>query len=321
MKIHLLIGAAALFLCISLAQSLAATRSCTEDERAAADARLLALLDDATLRRKLIKQHLKFGMPTPTGPVAHERILVQDGYVMNHDDDLRTATWVGYRLTAQDQENAEGQDRVNCFRRDPRIVAGAAAFPADYVEPRYDQGHLANDADLKDDLVDQINTYVMSNMSPQECRFNRGIWLSLESLTRVWAKEYGTVHVMSGAIFDRDDDHVRDEDADALRMRSNAGKRRVAVPSHYFKIILRQDGDEIHAIAFLLKQTRRAHGVRWAEVRPDIERAIATIEEIEDKSDLALLPALARSSIRQSDDGHDWAMERNAANLESGCGN
>jgi endonuclease G, mitochondrial len=101
---------------------------------------------------------------------------------MSHDDDLRTALWVGYRLTAQDQTDAEGQDRVNCFRKDPRISFDSAATPADYREPRFDQGHMTNHADLKDELLDQINTYVLSNMSPQECKFNRGIWLSLESL-------------------------------------------------------------------------------------------------------------------------------------------
>src|SRR5690349_21216006 len=96
----------------------------------------------------------------------------------------------------------------------------------------------------------------MSNMSPQECRFNRGIWLSLESLSRVWAIEYGTIYITSGAIFDRDDDKVRDNDAESRRMTSNAGKKRVAVPSHYYKIILRKDGESFRSIAFFRIQRR-----------------------------------------------------------------
>lgn len=319
MNIHLIAGAVALSFAVAVAHAHAEARSCTEDEKADADARLLKISGDASLQNQLVEQHLKFGAPTPTGPVENDRMLVQDGYVMNHDDDLRTSTWVGYRLTAEDQENAEGQDRVNCFRRDPRIPSKSAANPADYKEPRFDQGHLTNDADLKDDLTDQINTYVMSNMSPQECRFNRGIWLSLESLTRVWATEYGTVYVTSGAIFDRDDDNNRDDDADAVLMKSNSGKKRVAVPSHYYKIILRQEGEEIHSVAFLLKHTRTAHGVKWSDVRPDVEKTLTTIEEIEDKSDLALFPDLDRNTLTQSSEGEGWVMDRNATNLESGC--
>lgn len=320
MKRYWIALALLLLFAVGMGSAHAATRSCTDEEEAKANERLQEIVDDANLQEKLIRQHLKFGIPTATGPVANERILVQDGYVTNHDDDLRTALWVGYRLTAEDQRNADGEDRVNCFRRDPRIPSKSAANPADYSEPRYDQGHLANDADLKDDLVDQINSYVMSNMSPQECRFNRGIWLSLESLTRVWASEYDTVYVTSGAIFDRDNDDVRDDDADAVLMKSNSGKKRVAVPSHYYKVILRKDGDEFRSIAFLLQHTRKAHGVKWSAVRPDVEDTITTIEEIEDKGDLTLFPDLDRSMIEQSSGGEDWVMDRNASNLESGCG-
>jgi DNA/RNA endonuclease G (NUC1) len=314
-----IVAAVAVALALGVGQAHADARSCTDDEEAEADARLTQTNDDAQLRGRLIERHLDFGMPAATGPADNEEILVQDGYVMNHDNDLRTALWVGYRLTADDQTNAQGQQRVNCFRRDPRIGARSAAFPADYDEPRYDQGHLANDADLKDELIDQLNSYVMSNMSPQECRFNRGIWLSLESLTRVWATEYDTIHVMSGAIFDRNDDDVRDDDADALRMKSRSDKKRVAVPTHYYKIILRKDNDGVHSIAFLLKQSRRAHGVKWSDVRPDVERSISTIEEIENKSDLKLFPDIDRDEIAQSPDGEGWAMDKNASNLESGC--
>src|SRR4030095_6369901 len=132
----------------------------------------------------------------------------------------------------------------------------------------------------------------------------------LESLTRVWATEYGTIYVMSGAIFDRNGDGVRDKDADAVRMKSNSGKKRVAVPSHYYKIILRQDGQEFHSIAFLLEHTRQAHGVKWSNVRPDVEASITTIEKIEDESDLRLFPDLDRGAIEQSSHGEDWKMDR-----------
>jgi len=218
-----------------------------------------------------------------------------------------------------DDEEAEGQQRVKRFRRDPRIPSNGGADPADYEEPRFDQGHMANDADLKDQLIDQLNTYLMSNMSPQECRFNRGIWLSLESLTRVWASKYGTIYVTSGAVFDRNNDSVRDDDADAVRMKSNSGKKRVAVPSQYYKVILRKDQTGFHSIAFLLDHTKKAHGVKWVDVRPDVEAAITTIEEIEDKSDLKLFSDIDRNEIVQSSDGDGWAMDKNASKLESGC--
>lgn len=121
---------------------------------------------------------------------------------MLHDEDLRTSLWSSYALTKTDMDNTTGKPRVNCFRSDPRLKKAKSAAKSDYDEAIYDQGHMTNDADLKDDLLEQLNTYVLSNMSPQHCRFNRGIWLSLEHLTRAWAREYETVFITSVAIFD-----------------------------------------------------------------------------------------------------------------------
>ena len=119
------------------------------------------------------------------GGPDNEDVLVQGGYILRHDKDLRTGLWVSYKLTDKDIANAydadgKKKDRVNCFRPDPRMKESETAIKSDYDEPIFDQGHLANDADIKDDLTEQINTYILSNMSPQYCRFNRGIWLSLE---------------------------------------------------------------------------------------------------------------------------------------------
>jgi DNA/RNA endonuclease G (NUC1) len=104
-----------------------------------------------------------------------------------------------------------------------------------YDEPIFDQGHMANDADMKDDLTEQIKTYIMSNMSAQYCRFNRGVWLSLEDLGRAWAKEYGGIYFTSGAIFDFNARDARDKDNVTARMGSRNQKARVAIPSDYYK--------------------------------------------------------------------------------------
>ena len=151
--------------------------------------------------------------------------------------------------------DATGKERVNCFRKDERFTLAQTADPSDYDEPRFDQGHMANDADMKYDLIEQVNSYVMSNMSPQECRFNRGTWLSLEKLTRLWATKFDTIFVNSGAIFDRNGDSVREADSAAVRMASRNGLKRVAVPTEYYRVILREDGNnEFKSIAFLLQE-------------------------------------------------------------------
>lgn len=295
------------------------TRNCTAAEKERANARLVEIAGNNTLRKRLLNRHLIFGAHEASGSTANERVLVQGGYVMNHDSDLRTALWVSYRLTAKDMTDAKGKDRVNCFRRDPRLGAALTGIPSDYDEPRFDQGHMANDADMKDNLIEQLNTYVLSNMSPQECRFNRGIWLSLEELGRAWATAFSTIYITSGAIFDRNNDSIRDKDEDAVRMKSRNDKARVAVPSHYYKVFLRKEGDSFKSIAFLIEHTNDPHGVVWADVRPRAESAITSIAEIEKKAGLRLHPNLDRSRLAQSASGEGWDLSLGEANLENSC--
>lgn len=297
----------------------AASRNCTADEKAGADIRLAEIGADKALKDKLIDWHLRFGVHKAAGPTDNEEMLVQGGYVMDHDSDLRTSLWVSYRLTAKNMIDAKGKQRVNCFRKDPRRGPANAAIISDYDEPRYDQGHMANDADLKYDLTEQLNSYILSNMSPQECRFNRGIWLSLEALTRAWATKYDTIYVTSGAIFDRDNNDARDADADAERMHSRNGKARVAVPSHYYKVLIRRDGDKFRSITFLLDHTNARHGTKWEQVRPHAEAAIKPVALIEKKAGLHLHPNLDRAKLIESQSGEEWDLSLGGSNLEGGC--
>jgi len=84
-----------------------------------------------------------------------------------------------------------------------------------------------------------LNSFLMSNMTPQYCQFNEGVWEMTENIVRLWAKERGTLYVITGSIFDRNGDRQRDADASAARMRSKNNKTRVAVPTAFYKIIAR----------------------------------------------------------------------------------
>ena len=283
----------------------------------------MAINQDAMRQEAILKRHLPFGINVGThesqGGIDNEVLLVHEGYVLLHDNDLRTGLWVSYKLTADDISDAEGKERVNCFRADPRLATNDRATLSDYNEPIYDQGHMANDADLKDILIEQINTYVMSNMSPQHCRFNRGIWLSLEHLGRAWAEKYETIFITSGAVFDFNTRDRRDRDSSAGRMGSRNQKGRVAIPSDYFKIFLRKEANTWHSIAFLLEHNNTKNGTGWELVRPITEASIVAIETIEQKAEATFHPGLDRSDLVQSLDGSNWDLGVGKSNFEGSC--
>lgn len=222
---------------------LAVARNCTPAEKSAADAQLWLNKRDKSAALAL---HLPWGVPQSTS----SRILVQRDYVIGYSDSLLVPLWTTHRLDSSDLGKVT---RVDCFRRDPRIPAPVASLRSDYDDPIYDQGHMTPNADMSIGLKPVINSFIMSNMSPQLCQFNRGVWQILESLVRIWAEEQGTLYVMTGSIFDRNGDGMRDDDSLAPRMMSRNGKARVAIPSHFYKILVhRFDDGHVDVLAFMM---------------------------------------------------------------------
>lgn len=70
-------------------------------------------------------------------------------------------------------------DRTDNFRADRSISTESAAL-SDYRGSGYDRGHLAPAADMKWAPAAMSESFLMSNMSPQDPGFNRGIWKKLE---------------------------------------------------------------------------------------------------------------------------------------------
>ena len=300
-----LVGVAVLALWASGAGAGADDRSCMVGEREGGNEQLTAIAGDSDRGDELIRAHLPFGRHesrhAAEGGPENEELLVQAGYVTLHDGDLRTALWTAHKLTRDDVLGGDCKPRVHCFREDERLTRKRRAEEDDYDDSEYDRGHLAPDRDLRDDTTEQVNSYVMSNMSPQHGSFNRGIWKRLENLGRSWAKAYGTVYVTSGAIFDFDSEKGRDRD-DRLGM---VPRGRVAIPSHFYKVFVRrnEDGDRWSAISFLLEHEDKASD---GKARERLEDAIKPIETIEEHAEATFHPALDRNHIEVNVDWNGW---------------
>lgn len=231
-RIAWLFGALALILALP---SVSYAADCTAAQRDAADRELWLNQRDRDLATEIV---FPWGAPVAVN-TSNQRRLVQRDYVIEYDDDLQGPIWAANVLGLKDLKGG----RIDCFRQDPRIPGPVASRPSDYNEPIFDQGHMVPNADMTFGEIPIINTFIMSNMSPQFCQFNRGVWQILETLGRHWAKEGTPVYILNGAVFDRNGDGLRDEDRESVRMRSRSGRTNVAVPSAYFKILARQESD------------------------------------------------------------------------------
>ena len=253
----------AVFIIVALAvaatSSVASAQVCNCDvtvrKRQAYD-RLLQLSTAET--NASLARHLPLGVPVNSVTATNEQLLIQDHYVINYDADLRVPIWVAYRL--REIELLFGRERTECFRQDLRLPANDSAFCADYAGSGFDRGHLVPNAAMVRSENAMVNTYMLSNMAPQFHRFNGGIWSRLERYVRDWAQARGELYVISGSVFDRDAQLGRDTDASAMAA-SNIGSNRVAVPSHFYKIIHHtQPNGTIETLTILLPHLDQSFG-------------------------------------------------------------
>ncbi|WP_305983084.1 DNA/RNA non-specific endonuclease [Roseivirga thermotolerans] len=198
---------------------------------------------------------------------TNDAIIERPYYTLRYNEDHEQAMWVAYKLVA-DSLNRPTFDRADDFREDPRVRTGSASL-ADYRGSGYDRGHLAPAADFSYDEFALSQSFYMSNMSPQDPGFNRGIWKKLESKVRDWAKENGVVYVVTGPVL-----------KSGLK---SIGPNKVSVPEYYYKIVLDIDRPEIKAIAFLMKNEKSSN---------ELSSFVVTIDEIERLTRLDFFPSI-----------------------------
>lgn len=111
--------------------------------------------------------------------------------------------------------------REDNFRADDRLPLNARADINDYRGSGYDRGHLAPAADFKYSATAMDNSFLLSNIAPQEPTFNQQAWNGLEDATRACAKQTGSLTVLTGTLG---------------KSGSLNGRNRVTIPSSFFKM-------------------------------------------------------------------------------------
>lgn len=165
-----------------------------------------------------------------------EIVVSHPGFTLLYDEEHEQARWVAYHLTRDELYGTA--PRKDNFRPDPSIPTGSAEL-VDYRGSGYDRGHLIPASDLTWSEEAMSASFFLSNMSPQDGSFNRGIWSKLEATVRNFADTEGAVYVVTGPV-------LTDGPYKTI------GKNNVSVPNAYYKVILDYEEPELKAIGFIL---------------------------------------------------------------------
>lgn len=227
---------------------------------------------------------MRFGYP------GFENIKAKDDYVLSYNRRLRIANWVCEHLTARNVYNTD-LDRRRCdFVVDPSIHPLFSTTNKDYWGSGYDRGHLAAAANHRSSQNSMCATFFLSNTSPQVgSGFNRDAWEHLEKYSRHLVKSYKNVYVVTGPLF-----LPKVELDNQLYVKYKLiGKNRIAVPTHYFKVILGETmDDQLEIQSYILPNQP------ISEMTP-LHNFQVPVDTIEKASGLILFDKIPRNALKQ----------------------
>ena len=223
--------------------------------------------------------------PLMAAPIEGEIRLQREGYRASYNADNRQPNYVTWTLTPQRLQG--DAKRRSSFYEDPELADDAKSLLSDYSRSGYDRGHLCPAGDNKWSLTAMIESFLLSNICPQKHTLNSGDWRVLEEACRTWAAEQGdTLHMVAGPLFDRE--------------KSGWLKKRVRIPSAFFKTIVNLRPGKEHGIAFIYRNT--------TDDQP-MQRAACTIDEVERLTGYdfyAELPDALQARLENENHLPDW---------------
>lgn len=208
---------------------------------------------------KLVMQTSPKGTP--------EQILKRTGYVASYNKTTLLPNWVAWHLTAERTEGSAKRSGVD-FAEDTEVPEPRAT-DWDYYNSGYDRGHMCPAADNKWSKKAMEESFLFTNMCPQNGNLNRGDWNEMEMACRKWAKKYGGLYIVCGPILYKG-------------KHKTIGKNKVVVPEAFFKVVLRT-GDNPQAIGFIYKNT--------SGNRPK-DSYVNTVDEVERITGIDFFPSL-----------------------------
>lgn len=233
-------------------------------------------------------------------------------YSVCYDVDRHISHWVAYPIFKKVYETPV-LSRGNDFNYDPndqlpviptrdQQYIGTGGNGRGYGARGYDRGHMLPQASRYNNYEPNRMTYYGTNMMPQNSTLNQNIWATLEGKVRDWGglQTYDTLYVVTGAAFK------------STKTIDNANGP-IAVPSHCWKVLLRQRGNQNRQISQFKADELKAIGFVFtnddAGAATSIESAVRSVKEIEELTGFKFFrnldPAVA-DAVKSQKNLADW---------------
>jgi len=211
-------------------------------------------------------QFVPFGQPSHIKPNLPDKpdgtVICRDAYILESDTIAKIPVWVSYVLTPS--RSIGCVPRSNSFAADQSLPSNKRADPKDYAGSGYDTGHIANNGDMSWNAKVEQESFILTNMTPQTAKLNRGSWKLLESDVRAWAYERNhALLIYAGPLYHTNVD-------------KKIGIDQVDVPYAFYKIVVDLQTHEVLPFIF------PAAGIDGN----DLTTVTSTVHNISDEADV-----------------------------------
>ncbi len=241
------------------------------------------------------------GLPIATEwqqPFSWFRVFRNANFMLGYSDIRGNPLWVAYQLK-KPEKNAAHYKRPRGFQSDWRSINQVQA--TDYKGSGYDRGHMAPNYAISTlyGKQAQLNSFLMSNITPQKPKLNQRLWQRLEEVEiKHFTQLKGKLWVVAGPIFD----------ANTQRLK-NAWN--VEIPDAFYKIYLLERIKKVPLVlAFVMPQNVKGN--------EPLDRYVVSIDKVEELTGLNFfneLDGMIESELEASVNPKDWGLER-LANLK-----
>jgi len=220
-------------------------------------------------------------IPSPLQNVS-EQILYRKGYVVSYNKDTKIPNWVAWHLTSN-HTTGSFKRSGNAFHEDVDVPL-PRANNYDYKDSGWSRGHMCPAGDNKWNSDAMYESFLFTNVCPQNRNLNSGVWNQIEISCRNWADRYGDVFIVCGPIlFNQEHETI--------------GQTHVVVPEAFFKVVLCLNG-EPKGIGFICRNTdgnrkkdlyvnsiRQVERITKMKFFPHLDNDVA--EKVKNQSDLS----------------------------------
>ena len=235
---------------------------------------------------------LELCMPAQLKGVA-EQIVRKKGYVASYNKDTKCPNWVAWHFTAEHADGPfprsgepyfENGEACGIGKVDKSLLRGSYFVDMEIESPRpdfedwaekpeeMDHGHMCPAGDNKWSKEAMNQSFLLTNMCPQDHSLNAGGWKKLEEKCREWAVKYGDIYIVAGPIF-----------YDGVKR--SFGKNKIGIPEAFFKVVLCLNGKP-RALGFIYANDGESKSMN---------KCVCTVDRVEEITGFDFFPNLPDS--------------------------